>query len=437
MKVAVVGTGFGRAGRRAGLRRDRRLRGRRRRVASARDDAADRRAGGAPRRRSRERALAAVPARAARARRARRGQGGAVRQAVRGRGRGLAGEARGVALCNFEFRFCAGRRLRLRELVRTGALGAIEHVQSSTARRARASRCGPTGWLFDRERGGGWIGAWGSHAVDRLRFLFGARSQSSTRGPASTSANGPTTAGVMHACTAEDGLTATLRLSTGVTVAIDSTFAAAANLAPRLTVFGRKRWLRDPGRRDRRRTHRRAPGEQRDTIEIGDGGGRPPPRADAPLRGGRARRRDERRGSARRADVRRRPRLRPRARSAAHARRLAAVGGADRSSARSNIRGQPSAVRPSVSSCWSASSRAAAAASSASSAVQRARPGRRRRRSRARARGVGRGRDRVRGVDAAAGAVAVAGLRGDEALGPQRRACGRRTCRRCGPADRR
>jgi predicted dehydrogenase len=48
----------------------------------------------------------------------------------------------------------------------------------------------------------------------------------------------PDADGVMHACTAEDGFTASLVLASGVTVAIDSSFAAAANVAPRLTVFG-------------------------------------------------------------------------------------------------------------------------------------------------------------------------------------------------------
>src|SRR5207237_4758949 len=39
-------------------------------------------------------------------------------------------------------------------------------------------------------------------------------------------------------CTAEDTLTATLRLATGATVAIDSGFAAAVTAPPRFTVFG-------------------------------------------------------------------------------------------------------------------------------------------------------------------------------------------------------
>src|SRR6185437_10756598 len=48
----------------------------------------------------------------------------------------------------------------------------------------------------------------------------------------------PDDRGAMHACTAEDGLAATLGIEGGITVSIDSSFAASAPVPPRLTVLG-------------------------------------------------------------------------------------------------------------------------------------------------------------------------------------------------------
>src|SRR6185312_948583 len=78
-----------------------------------------------------------------------------------------------VALCNFEFRY-APERVMLRDMVRDGALGRIEHVQMTRQSAGTRIPLRPWGWLFDRALGGGWVGAWGSHAVDTLRFIFDA-----------------------------------------------------------------------------------------------------------------------------------------------------------------------------------------------------------------------------------------------------------------------
>jgi hypothetical protein len=48
----------------------------------------------------------------------------------------------------------------------------------------------------------------------------------------------PDESGEMHRCTAEDGFSASLALSNGASVAIDSGFAAVANVAPRFVLFG-------------------------------------------------------------------------------------------------------------------------------------------------------------------------------------------------------
>jgi predicted dehydrogenase len=146
-------------------------------------------------------------------------------------------EAAGVVnLVNFEFRHDPVRR-RLHELVTSGAIGHVEHVSWTHLSAGSRVPLRPYGWLFARECGGGWIGAWGSHAVDAIRWIFGdvtaARSERQI-----TVTQRPDRDGVDRRVDAEDGFTAWLELESGASVLLDSTFAATASLAPRLVVRG-------------------------------------------------------------------------------------------------------------------------------------------------------------------------------------------------------
>ena len=147
-----------------------------------------------------------------------------------------AAAAGAIALCNFEFRFHHVRRL-LRELVRTDALGEIEHVQWTHLSAGSRVPMRRYGWLFDRTRGGGWIGAWGSHAIDTIRWCFGEVRIVEARARIDI-AERVDDHGELHRCTAEDGISASLGVDGRVTVSIDSSFAASASVPPRLTVVG-------------------------------------------------------------------------------------------------------------------------------------------------------------------------------------------------------
>jgi predicted dehydrogenase len=181
-------------------------------------------------------------------------------------------EAPGVHLVNFEFRFDP-LRSRARELVGTGALGTVEHVAWTHLSAGSRHPLRPYGWLFDRERGGGWIGAWASHAVDSLRVSFGeiervVHSQprlAVTHRPDLTDPGAP-----WRECTAEDGLSALLTLRGGAGVAIDSSFAASANVPPRLTVVGSDATLEIVA--DRRLTVRNASGADESLTMTADDG---------------------------------------------------------------------------------------------------------------------------------------------------------------------
>ena len=136
---------------------------------------------------------------------------------------------------DFEFRYDPMRML-LRQLVGGEALGTIEHI--GWTHLSAGSRVPPRrhGWLFERASGGGWIGAWGSHAIDTLRWLLAEELTVAATMPRVDVPERPDTTGTLRPVDAEDGFSALLRSRSGVTVALDSSFAAVASVAPRLVV---------------------------------------------------------------------------------------------------------------------------------------------------------------------------------------------------------
>jgi predicted dehydrogenase len=148
----------------------------------------------------------------------------------------LAAERGVINVVNFEFRYDPVRE-RLRSLVKSGAVGDPVHFHSTmfTAHSRKPLR--PYGWLFDQQLGGGWLGAFGSHLIDFARWTFGEIVAASAE-LRTTIAERPDAAGELHTCSADDGFVATLRSDTGVTIVIDSTFAAPVTLPPHTVVIG-------------------------------------------------------------------------------------------------------------------------------------------------------------------------------------------------------
>jgi predicted dehydrogenase len=172
-----------------------------------------------------------------------------------------------IALCNFEFRYAPARAV-LREMIAAGELGRIEHVQLTRLSAGSRIPLRPWGWLFDRAQAGGWIGAWGSHAIDSLRWLFDAEVTEVQALLRTDVRERPDESGDLHLCTAEDGFSASLVLSNGASVAIDSGFAAVANVAPRFTIFGALAVAELVG--ESRITVRRAD-DSREAIDLSEG----------------------------------------------------------------------------------------------------------------------------------------------------------------------
>jgi predicted dehydrogenase len=78
-----------------------------------------------------------------------------------------------AALVNHEFRYVPVRR-RIKELIASGYLGEPQAATLTVFRSTLADPHGrPFGWLMEQDKGGGMLGATGSHHVDALRWWFG------------------------------------------------------------------------------------------------------------------------------------------------------------------------------------------------------------------------------------------------------------------------
>jgi predicted dehydrogenase len=136
---------------------------------------------------------------------------------------------------NFEFRSDL-LRLKLQSLLDEGAIGAPAHV--SWVMHTARGRDRRHGWLFEAETGGGWIGAFGSHAIDALRWLFGEVAEVQCRTRTEVGERRERGGDRMMACTAEDAFTAWFHMDSGVTAALDTAFAASVDIPDQISVFG-------------------------------------------------------------------------------------------------------------------------------------------------------------------------------------------------------
>jgi predicted dehydrogenase len=128
---------------------------------------------------------------------------------------------------NFEFRFNASWA-KLKQLVGDGTIGTPVHLNWTFYGSGLRGR--KYGWINDRERGGGWIGAYGSHLIDFTRWLF--NSEVVDCGGVTRIDGSPPEA------TAEDAYSAWFTMANGCTAAHDTGFAGAVPLAPRATLLG-------------------------------------------------------------------------------------------------------------------------------------------------------------------------------------------------------
>jgi predicted dehydrogenase len=151
----------------------------------------------------------------------------------------LAAEAKSagvIHLVNFEFRHQPARQ-KMRELIMAGEVGRPEHLHLSAFVSGSRMPLRRYGWLFDISLGGGWIGAYGSHAIDTMRWLMGEVTSAGARRWI-TIPTRPDAEGRPQRCDAEDAFSAWVEFESGATASIDTSFTAAVSLPPRITVSG-------------------------------------------------------------------------------------------------------------------------------------------------------------------------------------------------------
>lgn len=146
----------------------------------------------------------------------------------------LADSAGVLGLLNFERRYDP-TRVRLRELVAQGTIGAPEHFQYTRFLSLPQPRL--HSWMNDVELGGGWLGGQVSHVIDATRWLFGEITDASAV-LRTLVAERPDADGVLRPCTAEDAVSAVLRTASGVTAVVDVAIEARVPLPERTVVHG-------------------------------------------------------------------------------------------------------------------------------------------------------------------------------------------------------
>ena len=129
-----------------------------------------------------------------------------------------------IAWIDHELRFEPNRR-RARELIRSHALGELRHIELSLKPYLRGDGRpqtfdAPWTWWFDASRGGGILGAVGSHLIDLCRFWSGSEIRY-VAGLAETFVKQRSDAtGQARAVTADDFATCVLQTATGVVATI-------------------------------------------------------------------------------------------------------------------------------------------------------------------------------------------------------------------------
>jgi len=155
----------------------------------------------------------------------------------------LAERARGrLALIDHQLRWNPTRR-KLRELLREGFVGEVFHVRSDLVLDNPAFLERPFGWWFDAARGGGALGALGSHLVDNVMWMFGpiaaVQANLAAHIPRRVDANG-----ALRDVTADDTAELRLELESGLVVQLTTSVVMPGASRWLLEVCGREGTLR-------------------------------------------------------------------------------------------------------------------------------------------------------------------------------------------------
>lgn len=141
-----------------------------------------------------------------------------------------------LALIDHELRFLPGL-MEARRLIAEGAVGRVRHVLSTVIGSSRADPNRPWNWWSDSTRGGGMLGAIGSHQIDLLRYLLGSEAERvaatlSTRVTERASPDG------VRPVTSDDAYSLRLRFQGGTEATLEGSLVTQIAEPDTLTLYG-------------------------------------------------------------------------------------------------------------------------------------------------------------------------------------------------------
>ena len=150
--------------------------------------------------------------------------------------------ARRIHVIDHELRFNPNRR-KARALIGAGFVGTPRHALLTAVNASRLDPTKPWGWWFDEGRGGGLLGAVGSHQVDLLRYWLGdIAAVSGTADPVVPERPLPDGHG-RRRVTADEFTTFSLRFCSGAVATVFLSCVAGHGVGPRAEVWGDEGYL--------------------------------------------------------------------------------------------------------------------------------------------------------------------------------------------------
>ena len=145
-----------------------------------------------------------------------------------------------VAMIDHEFRYIPARAFAT-ELIQQGWLGQLITANVSMLSGSSADPYGRTwNWLFDREAGGGFLGALGSHYIDALRGWFGEIAAVSAEIDTVVKNRTLPNSNEMKPVTADDSFVLLCRFARGGTALINVSVVVPFGGGERLELYGSK-----------------------------------------------------------------------------------------------------------------------------------------------------------------------------------------------------
>ena len=147
-----------------------------------------------------------------------------------------------LALIDHELRFLPGR-IKAHEILSRGEIGKIKHAQLTFRSDSRADVNRPWNWWSDIKKGGGALGAIGSHVIDGFRWLLGTEVSEVFCNLATHVRERKDEAGILREVTTDDEANLLLRfadsdLTEGATGNVSMSMVEACKPEHRLEVFG-------------------------------------------------------------------------------------------------------------------------------------------------------------------------------------------------------